>query len=151
VRGNIYVYNGGTVNVKGNIRIDSLHSASELNGNGTPLREEDGIIVYGADGVKYAQAHPGKFPGVMNITSPGSINIKKTNLVISGTANKIHLFGTGNGAGTGLSAPLVGDGAGSINAALSDGWLCDTRNHSTGECLHSKLSWEISDEGYTKK
>jgi uncharacterized RmlC-like cupin family protein len=134
IKGNIYVYNGGLVNVNGSFRLDSKH---EVPLAGQPdLRREDGIVVYGSDAI-----------GKNGITAAGSVCVTGTGSgpllkgsVISGSANKIHLLGKSEdlfyskdpraGKGTYLTA--------SIDQVFSNpaDFMCDDYNQNNGECYH---------------
>jgi hypothetical protein len=76
IKGNIYVYNGGRVNVNGSFQLDSAHTNPDE-------QKKDGIFVYGESAI-----------GQNGITSKGSVCVDYIpNLKIDGSANKIHLLG----------------------------------------------------------
>lgn len=142
IKGNIYVYNGGRVNVNGSFRLNSKQAAP-MAGQPDP-RKEDGIIVYGEDAI-----------GKNGITAAGSVCVTATvsgslfkGSVISGSANKIHLVGKSKdlfyskdpraGKGTYLTEHID-----QIFSNPAD-FMCDDCDQFSGECHH----FGVKDNGW---
>ncbi|MDR2105922.1 MAG: hypothetical protein LBP24_00760 [Coriobacteriales bacterium] len=118
IKGNIYCYNGGEVIASGSFRLDSPHE-DEWDNELTPVEELDGIHIYGQD-------LAGVVPG---ITDSGRLTVVSAAFaeatVISGSSNKVHLFGPFGE----LVEPTV---------ALSniEHLLCNDHDSTDGHCQH---------------
>jgi hypothetical protein len=128
IKGNIYAYNGGKVNIKGDFKLFSPHD----DGNDNVLTEaeaKDGILIY-------ADQLVGKVDG---ITSPGILILPKVgpgNVQITGSSNKVHILGTVDG--TTVKKPDLTEFDAANLKAIKEALklLCDGRDPTTGTCTH---------------
>jgi type II secretory pathway pseudopilin PulG len=126
IKGNIYAYNEGTVNVKGSFTLLSPHD----DGKNNVLSEaeaKDGIHIYGSQLV-------GKIEGV---SQPGTLILpatSPTSVVISGSSNKVHMLGTVNK--TTLNNPSRQPFAAATVEAIKKTLLCNDRDSTSGACRH---------------
>jgi Tfp pilus assembly protein PilX len=126
IKGNIYAYNGGKVNIQGSFQLLSPHDDGNANVM-TEAEAKDGILIYGDQLV-------GRVDG---ITSPGTLILPAVGpelVTISGSSNKVHILGTVDG--TTVKKPNLQaftlDVLGLIKAKL----LCNDRDPTTGACMH---------------
>jgi hypothetical protein len=118
MKGNIYAYNGGTVDMQNTFQ---LHSSS----SDIAVQEHDGMFIYGEDTV-------GTVIGGVEITSPGKLIVKSTLPQIngnSGRGGKAHLIG-------GDWADLVTGTSVSLTSAEAKAFLCKGYDEATGRCPH---------------
>jgi hypothetical protein len=126
IRGNIYAYNIGTVEIRGGFRLDSPHD----DGNNSVMTEaeaRDGIHIYGSGMVDIA----------LGITSPGALVLPAVGSYLEGilgSANKVHVHGVVDA--TTIRRP---DGQGFSNSVLTEikiAFLCSDADPVTGACRH---------------
>jgi hypothetical protein len=141
IKGNIYAYNGGKVNIRGSFKLFSPHD----DGNDNVMTEDeakDGILIYGDQLV-------GKVDG---ITSSGILLLPSVypNFVeISGSSNKVHILGTVDGTivkglvqtkdSNGVitkETPWEFDAGGLKAIKEAKSLLCMGRDPATGSCTH---------------
>jgi hypothetical protein len=126
IKGNIYAYNGGTVNVTGNFTLLSPHD----DGNNNVLTEaeaKDGILIYGSQLV-------GRVTGV---TQPGTLILPGTGpelVVIAGSSNKVHMLGEVDAAT--LNNPSRQPFSAQTVEAIKKKLLCNDSDLTTGSCRH---------------
>jgi hypothetical protein len=144
IKGNIYVYNGGTVKVEGSFRLDAPDAlaAGHQHGKGgtaaggggnentlTPAHKPGGLLIYGADtlGATFADKD-GNI--VAEITDVGLLEAPAAFAYLDGNSGKLHLVG-------GDWADLV---TGTRPFSTAGTILCDGHDPITGRCPHYDAS-----------
>jgi type II secretory pathway pseudopilin PulG len=126
IKGNIYVYNGGTVKVEGSFRLDAPDALAAGHQPG-------GLLIYGADtlGATFKDKD-GNI--VAKITDVGLIEAPAAFTYLDGNSDKLHLIG-------GDWADLV---KGTRLFSTAGTILCDDYDPTTGRCPHydsSTATW----------
>jgi hypothetical protein len=127
IKGNIYVYNGGVLEVKGDFLLESP--------SGEDKPEHGGIFIYGEDTVSGSGIGGGG--GISGVTAAGTIKTPSLLFLFQNgkggslATGKIHLVG-GNWAQL-VKGPSSLAGLGSD---YSEWFLCDNYDTSTGRCKH---------------
>jgi hypothetical protein len=110
MQGNIYVYNGGTMDMQSTFQ---LYPRSD--------RELNALLIYGADTV-------GAIINGVEITAPGKLIVKPTLPQIN-AQGRVHLVG-------GDWADLISGASVSLTSAAARAFLCDGYDETTGRCQH---------------
>ncbi|MDR0886895.1 MAG: hypothetical protein LBN22_11215, partial [Clostridiales Family XIII bacterium] len=122
IKGNIYVYNGGKVNLKDMMELDKLGNTD------SPASGGGGIYVYGSDAVNG-----------FGFKAGGKINFKDAvGAKLWGTSGRIHLLGDFKELLTVGDAASVPDTL--PHGKYADDYLCNCHDAETGECKHFKMS-----------
>ncbi|MDR1183730.1 MAG: hypothetical protein LBK67_02920 [Coriobacteriales bacterium] len=126
IKGNIYAYNSGKVNVKGSFQLLSPHD----DGNDNVMTEDevkDGIFIYGDQLVDRMDG----------ITLPGTLTLPATGpdlVTISGSSNKVHILGTVDG--TTVRKPNLKEFDSEMLNLIKMKLLCNDSDSTTGACKH---------------
>jgi hypothetical protein len=126
IKGNIYAYNGGKVNIQGSFKLLSPHD----DGNDNVLTEaeaKDGILIYGDQLVGRVDGITA--PGILILPAVGPNDIK-----ITGSSNKVHILGTVDG--TTVKNPNLQAFTDEVLGLIKEKLLCMGRNPTTGTCTH---------------
>jgi hypothetical protein len=86
IKGNIYVYNGGTVEIQGDFRLDSTHDDGD-DSTLTSDEAKNGILIYGSEMAGRASGISALGTLILPALNAGTIKI-------TGSANRVHMLGT---------------------------------------------------------